>query len=1174
MKKLLTIFIQFLIFSQIIAQEIKINEVSSSNSFVIFDIDGETPDWFELINVSENAINLSEYYISTDLENTNQWQFPELILQPDSLLLVFASGNSRTNFVRYWETIIREGESCKYLVPQSNPSSSWKTITYDDNSWTNGQLGVGYGDNDDNTTIPNTIAAYIRISFSVADIAEVSDLFFHCDFDDGFVAYLNGTEIARENLGQSGSAVYYNTPTTTEHEAQLYSGNSPSGYPLRDYLHLLQNEENILAIEVHNVSSSSSDLTLIPFLSLGYANQPQNPVGTIDFLNLKPTCLHTNFKLNADGEMLILFNQNEEIVDSLFTRNQEPDISVGRFPNGSENLFYFNQPTPGKLNENNGFVGFLESPIFNFQRGFYNSPINLQLININGNGNIHFTTDGSVPSTDSPIYQNSVNISQTRTIRAKIFGENLLPSPTQTHTFFIDEPQNLPIVSLSTNPEHFFDYDSGIYVMGPNADPNYPYFGANFWQDWERPIHIEFFELNGEFGFEMEGGIKIFGQWSRANGQKSLAFFARGEYGQSDIPYKLFPENEIYSYQNFVLRNSGNDWNRTMFRDALQQEIVMPLDIDKQKYRPVIVYLNGEYWGIHNLREKINESFIAEHYNIPTEDLNIIENNFQLVHGETGSYEDFYNSLNGMNLTTDDGYNYINSKVDIKEFIDYYLTEIFIDNRDWPGNNIKFWQQRSTNSPWRWILYDTDFGFGIWDQNAYTYNTLEFALATNGPDWPNPPWSTYLARRFLENEKFKNQFVARFSVYVNTLFRADSINNIISRFANRIAPEIPTHMARWYGDENNWQNEVNSLRTFANQRSLYMTLYFMNYFGINGQYDIEINQDISKGYAAIEELPIQYQSWSGHFFNNIPIEIQAIAKSRFVFSHWEGSVSSTENPITITSSVNVNLTPIFVQSGNAGQVVINEINYNSAETFNSEDWVEFYNSKSENIDLSNWIFKDSDDEHSFTFPQGTIINSDGFFVICRDTNLFKSKFPEATNYIGNLSFGLDGSGELIRLFNSDEITIDSLTYDDKTPWPEEPDGEGSSLELKNYTLDNSKYYNWSASTNYGTPSLQNSVFTSTENDFNQIPTEYKLSQNYPNPFNPSTTISYSIPQNSNVSLKIYDVIGKEVMSLVNQQQVAGNYEIEFNASNFSSGVYFYKLQSGNFAETRKMILVK
>ena len=812
--------------------------------------------------------------------------------------------------------------------------------------------------------------------------------------------------------------------------------------------------------------------------------------------------------------------------------------------------------------------------LFSHQRGFYYQNFTLEISTSIPNSTIKYTLDGSEPTESSATYFSQLVVSKNSVVKAKIFADDIYyPSTTVTKSYFINQEQRLPVISLSTNPEHFFDYNTGIYALGPNAEAADPHFGANYWQDWEKPIHIELFEEDNQFGFEMDLGVKIFGQWSRANAQKSLAFYARNDYGYSEIDYKLFPNSNIEKYQNFVLRNSGNDWLNSMFRDPLHHSIVDNLDIDKQNYRPVVVYLNGEYWGIHNLREKINEHYIESHHNVPNDDINMIENNFVLVNGSIEPYIEFYNSLENMNMTTEASFDYINSKIDVKSFIDYSLLQIYIDNHDWPGNNFKFWQQSSTNSKWRWILYDTDFGFGIWNPYAYNKNTLKFALEENGDDWPNPPWSTFLLRKCIENPKFKDMFIARYSTYTNTIYAPHRVDNLITNLSSKINTEMVYHNQRWGNTYSNWVNEVSIMRNFAYYRLTYLTLFFKSYFNISGQHKLTLNQNTSEGNVLITDYKIESNDWVGNFFNDIPLELKAKPNPEYTFSHWSGDISSTENPLILNTSDNISISPIFVAVSDT-QIVINEINYNSSNLFNPEDWVELYNFSDNSIDVSRWSFNDGGFEPAFEIPQNSIIEAKDFLILCRDTLLFKAKFPDVKNYIGNLEFGLSGSGEKISFFTQNGFLIDSLSYDDKEPWPSITDGGGPTLELKNPFVDNSQYFNWQASSGYGTPGEINGNYTSISSNIKNIPTEFRLYQNYPNPFNPSTRIKYSIPVDGNVKLKIYDVLGNELFSLIDEYKSVGVYELVFNSINLPTGIYFYKISSGSNSIVKKMVLVK
>ncbi len=264
-----------------------------------------------------------------------------------------------------------------------------------------------------------------------------------------------------------------------------------------------------------------------------------------------------------------------------------------------------------------------------------------------------------------------------------------------------------------------------------------------------------------------------------------------------------------------------------------------------------------------------------------------------------------------------------------------------------------------------------------------------------------------------------------------------------------------------------------------------------------------------------------------------------------------------------------------------GNVVINEINYHSADDFNPEDWVEFYNAENDDIDISGWCFKDENDEHIFTFPVNTVIESDGYLVLCKDSGAFSSLFPGVNNFIGDMDFGLSGGGEWIRLYDAEGVMVDSLEYDDEYPWPTEPDGNGPTLELIDHTLDNTLPSSWAASEEHGTPGTLNSAVSVENNEITPSVTG-KLYQNYPNPFNPSTTISYQFSNEQNQQdeqkkIEIYNLKGQKIRqySILNIQSSIVWDGTDENNQPVSSGVYFYQLKAGNnFSETKRMLLLK
>jgi hypothetical protein len=1158
-------------------QTLVVNEVMSSNYSSTSDEDGEYSDWLEIFNNSDVPLDLTGYGVSDDQADLFKWVIPSYTLPAKDHLLIFASDKNRTDLVSSWETVIKWGDYWKYRPGNSEPPSEWKNLGFDDNLWQSGKSGFGYGDNDDSTVLSSLTSLYVRKNFSVDDTSNIAVAVLHMDYDDAFVAYLNGVEIARANIGIPGIPPAYNESSDDFTEPLIVFGQKPEAFNLKNFLSLLRPGNNTLAVQVHNYGTNSSDLTLIPFLTFGYKTVPSSSTGTDPILDLPEVNLHTNFKLNKDGETLFISDPQGNIADSVTIGSIPTDVSYGRKPDGSSAWFYFSKPTPGDSNLSSPFTGMAGEPLFSLPGGIYQGGINVILSPSYPGNTIRYTTDGSEPDENSPLYATAFSLTTPKVIRAREYGQDLLPGKIITRSYLINISSQLPVFSLSTKPGNFFDNDYGIYVLGDSAESNEPYYNANYWMEWERPVHIEFFDDN-DSGFHLDAGVKIFGAWSRTYPQKSLAIYARSQYGYNKISYKLFRDLPFTEYEAFLLRNSGNDWYYAFMRDALVSGLTEGTGLDKQAYRPAVVFLNGQYWGIHDIREKINEHFIAAHHGINKDSINILEDLGAIVYGDNSEYMALYNFISLNSLAVQSNYEHVEERIDIDNFISYLVTQIYCGNRDWPGNNIKYWK-KSGEGKWRWILYDTDYSFGIYVNQGYTHNTLEMATAVNGPDWPNPSWSTLVFRKLLENTTFRNKFINRTADFLNTRFTAQNVKARIFQLKSVIEPEIPRHSSKWnYAITlSSWSDNVRLLNEFADRRPGYVNFHIRQKFSIPGMQIVSLSiNDTSKGFVKLNSLNITTPAWSGSYFMNIPLQVTAVAKRGYRFVKWEGSMDSSNASLVIPLTDALNLTAVFEADENFSvpDVVINEINYNSSLTFNPDDWIEFYNNSDTAVDLSGWRFMDEENTHSYIFPGGTILNARSYQVICRDTLLFRPCFPEVNNVLGNIGFGLSGGGELLRLFDKDMYIIDSLTYNDRSPWPEEADGDGPTLALINPGLDNSDPANWKASSDYGTPGRQNDVYTGTDEFIVNSPVEFSLSRNFPNPFNPETVIRFSIAEEGYTNLSVYNLIGEKVVNLVDEKLNRGSYTVTFNARNFPSGIYLYKLSSGSNTLTGKMILLK
>ena len=813
--------------------------------------------------------------------------------------------------------------------------------------------------------------------------------------------------------------------------------------------------------------------------------------------------------------------------------------------------------------------------------GFYSDSLKITIQTFPDTLKAYYTLDGSVPDTTDLVWQDSLIIYETKVLRVATFSPDFLDTNLVYRTYFLDEGTELPVFSITTDPDNLFSDERGIYVEGTNGIPGYCSSSPRNWnQDWERPARLELFEKNREKGFAVNAGIKIGGGCTRIYDQKSLDIYFRSDYGTSKLDYQVFDDKPITSFDRLALRSGGQAWYRAMIRNASTQAMVRSrMDLGYQAFKPVAVFINGEYWGIHMLREKQNEDFIESNYGFNENELDILTGNARVKEGSADHYEAMLDFIRENDITIPENFDWVSEQMDIDQYIDYQIAQIYWANGDWPANNIIFWRPQTPDGKWKWLLYDVDMSMGSHSRGTYNTNMLQKLTSTSGTNYENPTWATFLFRSLIKNQDFKNKFIQRYSMHMHTTFQPSRMMSFIDSTAALIESEIPRHKARWseslkYGT---WEKHLGIIEEFIKERPRVARLNLYQFFNLIRLNSVEAKVEPSEaGQVFIEGIRSDELEF-GLIYNSIPANVKAVANPGYTFIGWSGALSGDENSKTVSITENTSVTANFRRNEiSSTGVVINEINYRSADDFDTEDWVEFYNNSDQSIDISGWYFSDSDDTHKFTFPSGTILGADNYIVLTRKDSLFRELFPNVQNKIGDMDFGLSGDGELIRLFDSNGAIVDELTYNDKAPWPVEADGMGATLALTNPGFDNSLGENWAASTNHGTPGQSNSdVSVSNEEEvFDELPKIISLSQNYPNPFNPVTKINYALNKPGKVSIRVYDITGRLVSVLVDENKTAGNFTVSWNATGFSSGVYFYTLEALGQKESKKLTLLK
>ena len=613
---------------------------------------------------------------------------------------------------------------------------------------------------------------------------------------------------------------------------------------------------------------------------------------------------HANFVLDPKGGTLYLSNAQKVVIDSVHYQQQYGNISFGRLGNGAD-WGYSIHPSPLAVNDASACWGQPLPLQFSIPSARYSSSQTLTITSGTVGAQIRYTIDGSEPTPTSALYTTPINITKTTIVKAKVINSGIISGPTYTKTYFINEHTfTLPVVSISMNPVFLTDNLIGIYVTGTNGlIANCLDVPKNWNRDWERASVVQILDRSGNELFSQGLDAKISGKCSRNSDQKSMAFEAHSKFPERSIDYPLFKTKNLAKYDAFVLRNSGNDFNVVQFRDGLMQEILHgKMDVDLQGFQPTTVYLNGQYWGIMNMREKIDADYVKSNFNIQGDSIDMLEFDGDVIEGSSTDYINFKNKLKTLNLSLNSTYDYIAANIDVPEFINYLVAEIYYGNTDWPGNNIKYWKSKRPGSKWRWIMFDTDFGFALypdWSSSA-THKTFDYlADSVTTVVWPNPTWSTLLYRTLIKNPRFKKEFIQTMQSALNSTFNPTRVIGIIDSIAGLVAAEMPYHKARWWGTITDWNNEVAKLKTFAVQRHDFMNQYVKDYFKLSATSKIDGNVvPEGAGKVLVNFIDITGMD-TVEVFNSLPYNAEALPANGYKFKQWQINTRETQNSVLI-----------------------------------------------------------------------------------------------------------------------------------------------------------------------------------------------------------------------------------------------------------------------------------
>lgn len=1087
LKKVVTPGILLLLLSLNSFSQIVINEICPSNVNTIQNSNGDYDDWIELYNAGGSTVNLLGYGLTDDISKPFRFSFPSYSLGSGQRVLVFASDSTSNVIVDHYEMAVNALSSWKYRAGSASLDTNWRNNSFSDGSWSSGIGGIGFGDGDDNTTISATVSVMMRKTFTIPDTSQILKAILMMDYDDGFVAYLNGVEIARANLG-GYPRPNWNTLAMSSNEARNYRGLEIDSFFIDPVLlkSIIRQGSNVFTVETHDVSASSTDMSSEPYLFFGMKSSGltfSNPPSW--FNSPDDEYFNAKFKLTRTGETVTLFNPNGSIANQVTFPAVDIDHSYGRKPDGSVSFCFMSSPTPQTSNNSSTcYSGYAGTVIFNRASGFYNSTQNITLSTSIPGASIRYTTNGNVPKSTDRLYTSAISVSSSKTIRARVFLSGYLPGPTITNTYLIDVDTHLPVFSIVTDSLNLWDYNTGIYVKGPNAESASPYFGANFWQDWAKPASVEFFDKNQNSVVKFDSDIEISGNYSRAKDQKSFEIKLSDRYGTSELNYSFWPDKPyVDKVDKLILHNAGTDWNVVHFRDGLMERIMKNTHSGYLSSVPSIMFLNGAYWGVYNIREHNDNNWIKTNYGLDKDEIDLLReggSTMEVKEGSDVSFWDMYNYATSQNASSQSYYDHMNTVLDLKNYADYFIAETYYNNGDWIGewtNNIKLWRPNAPGSKWKYLLYDTDYGLGL--KGSVNDNRLSMAI--------NPVAFSHSSEMFdaiLDNPTFKRYFINRYADLINTIYLPSNVEDVIEHFEDSMAFDMVEHFAKWGSNSSTWQSNINSMKSFINARPDKARDYIRSQFSLAGKVTLTLQcNPAGSGRIEISTITPTSLPWSGVYFNGNPVTITAIPNPGYTFSHFRSNVTITSNnsnqSVTYNFTANDVITAHFTGSSASPQVTINEFNYNADSASNSGDWIELWNYGSTALNISGWKIKDGQENHVFVFPTGTVIPANGYLVVVEDSLKFKSQFPNVNNWIGHLGFNFSNGGDEIRLFKHDDNLYLSFTYQDDAPWPYEADGGGYTCELVNRTVSLNNGSNWFPGCLGGSPGRAYSASIST-----------------------------------------------------------------------------------------------
>lgn len=776
-----------------------INEVVASNHTGLTSADGNLYDWIEIKNVSEETASLSNFSLRYEKapasrhknpgkRKVREWAFPAIEVEAGKSVVVFASKK-------------KARENTTELHAGFGLSADGGKLSLVCGDSVTGTLAYGAME-DDECLRRLSDGSYIKGYESTPGF-------------DNSVAGIDSSSARIERLRKSPLRIW-------EFHAKGYK----SGHA---WVELKNVSGKPLSLKGFCLATSKKRMSEWPFPDVTL-----EPGGIYVV-----SCKKDRFKLGRHQSVML--TRGGKFADGMCGASAPFGMSVGRL-DGMDGVFFFTTPTRGK--ENNGTHYRLVSarPTFSPSPGVYPTAGGVS-VSLNTHGRkVRYTTDGSLPTKGSPLYEHPITISATTTVKAYCEGDSLYsPSPVASHTYILSEHKHdLPVVSVTVAPSDLYDYHHGIYETGPGANKEFPHMGANYWKSWWKKARVELFD--GEDGFSESCQLAIFGGFSRALPKKSFKVRFMDEGGKSRLTYDYFNDGSPKDLRKFLLRSGSQDIYGVMVRDEFFTTLMAEHSptLLTQPYRAVVLYVNGEYFGIYYIREKIDKNFVADRLGVGNDSISIVMSGKYVEEGSMSDYKQVITYAKSHNLAEQEHYDYIDSKFDLTGLIDFKLGEIYSCNTD--VGNVRYVRSEDAKSDKKWhvVFYDLD---ATWT----TVRPLTFYLQANGSESEGSvSGHNILVHKLLENSTFRHRFLERLSLHLHTTFRPDHVTEVFDSLINTIKPEMRLNCERWPSlmSYAKWESHVREFRGKFQRRAENMLNAIREYLHVTAEEEKEFFADL------------------------------------------------------------------------------------------------------------------------------------------------------------------------------------------------------------------------------------------------------------------------------------------------------------------------------------------